>query len=310
MNEYSQGIEPLDDLEDKKPKIESSYEDSVKEKDVVKAILDGQKPRRKHNYTSELELKSLLIRIKNKRTDKGTVTNNKKINKYIKWHTAVNNKKYDYPSKRNKLKAKLKDRIISLSETTSVDRDSYERFGEIILLMVKNILKKPSFSGYTYRDDFYSDAVYKILKYLHNFDHTMISERTGLAVNAFAYISQIIHNSILFIINSKKKEWENLKKQISMEHLNHNMQLKADTYLPLNLYNEEREALEDKIVETIHIKAIKTTLVDEIKALSDEIDRVTAMNLYYPKDYAISFEEYEQLKPLMKGKLSVMRAKD
>lgn len=266
----------------------------------------------KHNYTSELELKSLLIRIKNKRNGITDEVNNRKINKYIKWHTAVNNKKYEFPSKRNLTKAKLKEKIVKLSEITCVDAKSYERFGEIILLMIKNILKKPTFSGYTYKDDFYSDAVYKILKYLHNFDHKMISDRTGQAVNAFAYISQYIHNSILFIINSKKKEQENLKKQIAMEFLNHNFQVNTTDYSQLKLYDEKAASGETdiSIVETIELKYIKTTLIDEIKKLEDEIERVTRLNLYYPKDYRISFEEYNELQNMLRGKISIMRSKE
>ena len=285
----------------------------MQEEQEVPTLLDPDKPQKtKHNYTSELELKSLLIRIKNKRNGLDNEKDNKKINKYIKWHTAVNTKKYEFPSKRNLTKAKLKDKIVSLSVETSTDQKSFERFGEIILLMIKNILKKPQFSGYTYRDDFYSDAVYKILKYLHNFDHRMISERTGQTVNAFAYISQIIHNSIIAIINTKKKEQDNIKKQISMEHLNHEFQISPTDYSQLKLWDEKKanEHLDVSIVETIELREIKTTLVDEIRKLESEIERVTRLNLYYPKDYRISFEEYNELKELLKSKVSIMRAKE
>lgn len=264
----------------------------------------------KHNYTSELELKSLLIRIKNERQDKGILKYNNKINKYIKWHTKINNKKYEFPSKRNKIKSKLKERIIFLSEETCIDKVSYERFGEIVLLMIKNILKKPQFSGYTYKDDFYSDAVYKILKYLCNFNHTLISERTGTAVNAFAYISQIIHNSILFIINTKKKEFENLKKQVPQEYLNHNLQIKTPDYWNYTFYDEESEKYENQIIETIHLKNIEVSIINEIKNLYEEIDKVTRLNIFYPKDYKISFNEYNELKDLLKGKVSIMRSKE
>lgn len=271
-------------------------------------IIYMKKKKQKHNYTSELELKSLLIRIKNKRADIGTPDQNKRINKYVIWHTAINNKKYDAPAKRNKLKAKLKERIIELSERTSVDSPSYERFGQIILLMVKNILKKPQFSGYTYRDDFYSDAVYKILKYLHNFDHTLVSERTGNAVNAFAYISQIIHNSILFIINKKKKENDQLKKQINIENLGHNLQIKDGEYNNRSMWTEDDE--EKQIVDTVHLTEIKESLVKEIENLQDRLEGLTRLNVYYPKDYKISFDEYNELQHLLKSKISIMRAKD
>lgn len=269
-----------------------------------------EKPKRKkHNYTSELELKSLLIRIKNDKAHLGDITDNTKINKYIKWHTAINNKKYTNPSKRNLLKAKIKQTIIEKSEQTRIDDVSYERFGEIILLMVKNILKKPQFSGYTYKDDFYSDAVYKILKYLHNFNHTMVSDRTGQAVNAFAYISQIIHNSILYIINSKKKDLENLRKQIAMELLDHNLQPKIGEFHVWEDRGISEDDIEEKIaIETINIKTIPTTLVDYIRTMDSDIEAFDRIEVYYPKDYIITMDEYNELSPLLKGKISIMRA--
>lgn len=268
-------------------------------------LKSADKKKTKHNYTSELELKSLLIRIKNSRADTGTERLNTRINKYIKWHTAMNAKKYATPSKRNRIKGILKDRIIKDSEMTRVDDSSYERFGVIILLMVKNILKKPQFSGYTYKDDFYSDAVYKILKYLHNFDHTMISERTGTPVNAFAYISQIIHNSILFIINTKKKENDRLKLQVQMANLDHNLQLRTIQLVS----DHKREAEETVITETVDLAKIDGTLVDEIVKLKDDIEKVDRMTINYPKDYRISFDEYNELKTMLKGKVSIVRKK-
>lgn len=267
--------------------------------------------KKKHNYTSELELKSLLIRIKNEKECSGfSEKDNTKINKYIKWHTDVNNKKYQYPAKRNKTKTKLKERIVKLSENTEIDKASYERFGHIILLMIKNILKKPQFSGYTYKDDFYSDAIYKILKYLHNFDHNKTSKITGQSVNAFAYISQIIHNSILYILNKKKKEQELLDKQVDMEHLNHNLELKYKTY-----YNEVEQDDYDKytaanveILETIVLKNVEVDLVTSIQELQDEIERVQKLEIIYPSDYRISFDEYNELKDMLNGKISIKRA--
>lgn len=269
-----------------------------------------EKPKRKkHNYTSELELKSLLIRIKNDREDKGETKDNQKINKYIKWHTAVNAKKYENPAKRNVVKAKLKEYIIKRSEITRIDSPSYERFGEIILLMVKNILKKPQFSGYTYKDDFYSDAVYKILKYLHNFNHKMVSERTGQSVNAFAYISQIIHNSILYIINSKKKDLENLRKQIAMELLDHDLQPKMGEFHVWDDRGIEKDDIQEKVaVETVNVKSIPTTLVDYIIGMESDIEGFDRIEVFYPADYVITMDEYNLLSPLLKGKISIMRA--
>lgn len=263
------------------------------------------KKKTKHNYTSELELKSLLIRIKNQRADIGTPRLNNRINRYIKLFTAINSIKYNPPTKRNRIKGKLKARIIRDSENTYIDKYSYERFGEIILLMIKNILTKPQFSGYTYKDDFYSDAVYKILKYLGNFDHKMISPRTGALVNSFAYISQYIHNSILFIINSKKKENERFRQQVQMAHLSHSSKLK--------IYDTVKSPTEEQYIET-KIKNVKlidiTDIVDEIKKAAEDIDEYDRINIYYPKDYKISFEEYDKLKLLLRNKISIMRIRE
>lgn len=191
--------------------------------------------RQKHHYTDELELKSLLIRIKNMKlfedskesgevmsefdiTTKEKIILNKSINNdigkfvYIKNNIDELEKTSQSKDSRRRFRAiqeKLKERIVAKSERVICDKFSYERFGEIIILMIKNILRKPNFSHEYCFDDFYSDAYYKIIKYVRNFDHQKISKISGYEVNAFAYISQIIHNSIIHIIQKRKSE--NLK---------------------------------------------------------------------------------------------------
>lgn len=267
--------------------------------------MDNKPKKQKHDYTSELELKSLLIRIKNTKEEKGTKTLNSRINKYIKYHTAVKNDKEGDSSKRSRIKNKLKERIVRDSEMTAIDTISYERFGEIILLMITNILKKPQFSGYTYRDDFFSDAVYKILKYLHNFDHTKISERTNQSVNSFSYITQIIHNSIIYIINTKNKENDRLKKQVEMENLNHSLQLKTIEIMKSPSYEIEPE----ENVKDIHITKIDESLTKELESLQDMITQYDRLNLYYPKDYILEYDEIVSMSELLQGKVSIIREK-
>ncbi len=256
------------------------------------------KKRQKHNYTSELELKSLIIRTNNKKKSIGTLQYNTIINKYIKLFVKLNNMKYDKPTKKNKVKAKLKSRIISLSEMTAIDTLSYENFGGIIMLMIKNILKKPQFSGYTYRDDFYSDAIYKIIKYMHNFKHNMISKITNQPVNSFAYISQIIHNSIIFIINTKKAENDKLKKHIGMEAINSQYQLKTDEIFNKSTFIDEDEEHISIVIESLD----GTSLYDYI--IDNESEYI---NYIYPDDYSISFEEYEKLKEVLKCKINIIK---
>ena len=101
----------------------------------------------KHDYTNELELKSLLIRIKNTRkkdgtektsktnvrTDLETIKKNKRINKYIKWYTNILSKKFKNFKKAKDVQQHLKEKIIKLSEDCLVDKFSYEKFGTIII---------------------------------------------------------------------------------------------------------------------------------------------------------------------------------
>lgn len=200
-----------------------------------------QTPKRtSHHYTDELELKSLLIRLKNQRLlqdhneglelkeeyqrqlndiiqGKYTTKLNSFINNDIVRYIKIKQNQKDYeckstsinqPERLRNILSLLKDRIIRNSEITLCDKVSKEKFGEIVILMIKNILRKPNFQMLDYHDEFYSDQFNKIFRYLDNFDHMKISERSGYQVNAFQYISQIIHNSIIFVINQRNKEIE------------------------------------------------------------------------------------------------------
>lgn len=243
----------------------------------------------KHNYTNELELKSLLIRVKHTRfvdnTTKTSITNvhddkislylNKRINKYIKWYTNILNTKSTNGSKSLALQKKLKAKIISLSENTLVDKTSYDRFGYIILLMIKRIMTKPQFNGYTYKDDFTSDAVYKILKYLDNFDHTIISKNSGQFVSSFAYITQIIHNSIKYIINCKKADVDFLKEQVMYQKIALNMEVDCnDNYVIPKQYDmvvtvEDSSTILDRCNSLLERNKDTNILIEYYDTISD-----------------------------------------
>jgi len=261
------------------------------------------KKRQKHNYTSELELKCLLIRIKNRNLNNGklSIKNNNKINKYAILFNKINNKKYtpEENQRKNRIKNKIKEKAIELSEQTKIDEASYENFGNIILLMISKILTKPNFSGYTYRDEMYSDAVHKILKYLHNFDHTMISKRSGYKVNAFAYISQIIHNSVIYIINTKKKELTDMQNQVSMEIVNHQLQIQDYNKNNSSEYETDLDFEEKRIKHEFYIDYIPNSLLEELTNLdidSYKIKEEDKIVIYIPSDYLISLDEYNELK--------------
>lgn len=77
-----------------------------------------------------------------------------------------------------------------------------EELGRMLLLLANKYSEKPSFSGYTYKDDMICEAVLTCLRYMHNFDIEI--ERP----NPFAYFSRIIHNSFLNYISKQKKHSE------------------------------------------------------------------------------------------------------
>ncbi len=238
------------------------------------------------DVNEEMDIKNVLLQYSKK-------SDTARINKYIKKHTKTKSKK---------LKKILKDRIITISERNIIDTESYERFGELVLLIIKNILKKPKFSGYTYRDEFYSDSTDKIFRYLKNFNHKLISKITGQQVNAFSYLSQYVHNSILFIINTKKAEKQEVENYVNT----YNEKIKL-------LFNETSYAKEEleRIIELESIKInLYTDILNEIETQNITDKRIKVI---YPEDYKISLEEYNKLtklKELLGKECSVIRKRN
>lgn len=232
------------------------------------------------------------IRIKNLNLRNIRKTDSIRIEKYIQKHTK---------SKSQKFKRLLKEHIIKISERRIIDKNSYERFGEMVLLIIKNILKKPKFGSYTYRDEFYSDSTDKILRYLKNFNHKLISKITGQEVNAFSYLSQYVHNSVVFIIKTKKTEKQDIEKYVNT--YNENITL---------IYNESSYNKEEK-TNIIEIKEIKDTLYSHIISIADSFSNYNNIKITYPEDYRISLEEYNKLtklKELLNKQISVVRKRN
>lgn len=302
---------------------------------MTNSLKDLEK-RQTHNYTSELELKSLLIRIKNDRYEFGNYDLNERINARIKLHTALGelDLNTDISPERNALRRRIYQNVVRLSEQTRIDYDSYERFGEIILLMIQKILTRSNFSGYSYRHDFYSDAVYKVIKYLHNFDHKLTSKRSGLPVNAFAYISQYIHNSIIYIIGKHKKENDDLSAIVKSSNSSMGSRvLTMDTMDTMESNDNFENNKETGEILNITLSNI-TSLKDEIKGIIEYLDKemliiiedlnthenseyfheinvtdIARFNIIYPSDYVITFEEYSEMHDLLTSDINIVRGK-
>lgn len=232
----------------------------------------------RHDYTNEVELKSLLIRERNNYYNIGTQESNSVINLLIQEY------------KQNKSQ-ETKERIIKLSQETKIDKDSHNKFGEIVLLMIKKILTKPNFSGYSWTDEFYSVACYRVFKYLHNFDFQKKSVRTNNQVSAFSYITQIITMSILEVINKHNKLAQDLNDY--MEKYTNDYDIPRESKNSSNLMENIQE--EKDFIIDYNFKTLKDELPKILKDLN------TNIKIFYPKDYRISYDEYAEISKILKN---------
>ena len=75
----------------------------------------------------------------------------------------------------------------------------HDELAKMIVVIAKNLSTKPNFSGYTWKDDMVSDAIFTCVKYIHN---VKIDEKNP---NPFAYITTICYNSFVNYIRKQKK---------------------------------------------------------------------------------------------------------
>jgi len=116
---------------------------------------------------------------------------------------------HDYDNETyNVRKGEIEENFTKEVTKTKIRNYTKEVFGEQVLMLIHNLLKKHCFSGYTqeYKEDFAIDAIEKIFKYSHNFDPTKISERSGKRVKAFAYLTQITTQAFISVINKKNDD--------------------------------------------------------------------------------------------------------
>ena len=70
---------------------------------------------------------------------------------------------------------------------------------ECALLMAQKLSSKAGFVSYTFKDDMIGEGVLCVMKYCHNFD----PEKSQ---NAFAYVTQVLHNAFIRYITNEKKQ--------------------------------------------------------------------------------------------------------
>jgi hypothetical protein len=172
----------------------------------------------------------------------------------------------------------LRDKIRDLSSKTYVQRDP-NIFGEMIMLIIDNIIKTPRFNGYTFVNEMKSLATEHILKYTWKFDPYRQSKISGQYVSAFAYISTIVFNACVATINSQKKEQEKIKEDFRETQKMFHNDPKKSTIIP----DHSEVGLE------VVLNNIPGTLLTEIKKIPIVTDDIMVK---YNPDYKISIDEY------------------
>jgi hypothetical protein len=151
----------------------------------------------------------------------------------------------------------------------------------MILLIIDKLLTRPNFVNYNYKNEMKSLAIEHILKYTWKFDPYKKSEITGQYISAFTYITTITFNAFVATINKFNKEQDKIKEDYletqKLFHRDPNRSTYGEEYL-----------LPRKEVIFNHTD----NLFESIQQISlDE----TEIQIYYPDDYKISVEEYNNI---------------
>ena len=166
---------------------------------------------------------------------------------------------------------KIKESLKYIQNLTLQAEPSKERFGIMLLLMIKNIRTMPSFSGYSdnWATDFFSNAIEKTLLYLDNFDVNLLSKRTGEKSKAFAYVTQICFNAFINIINIRKAEGEFLKDTISYE--THNFDGVKNMLIQDANGSDADNDTEDYSIDINSVYTVKILKKDNLQTIKDKI---------------------------------------
>lgn len=203
-------------------------------------VLDKEEINKEFEFNIKKRINLLNLYI-NKETDEEIIKNCETIKVYLKNLKPLNEeeifKEFNFQKNIYLDRIKIDKTIINeekrnekLKEVNNIflnENTSKERFGELIIFMIENMKRMPSFSSYTevWKDEFQLSALEDVFCYSHNFDENIISKRTGKKANAFAYITQICYQAFVKVIKKNKAEIEFLKTDL-IEKISENNVLK------------------------------------------------------------------------------------
>lgn len=214
----------------------------------------------------------------------------------------------------------LKDSLIieqqDLFSKGYVEKYPKTNFGQMVLDIVRHRAMTSKFASYTYRDEFLSNAIEKIMSYsINNFDENYVNPKTGVPSKAFSYITEIASRAFVAVINDMKAENEMLNEYLSLDsvyqHLSENhkngemfvnsptkskQEEPKDTHsIELDLKWEDGLTFEDKRYSTLY----ELLLEYENHKLK----------VIYPNEYKIDIEEYSKINSLKFEYINIVQLK-
>lgn len=128
---------------------------------------------------------------------------------------------------------------------------------ECFYKIAKRYSSKPNFSGYPFKEDMISEAVYTCMKYAHNFD----LEKSR---NAFSYFTQYTYNAFIQYI-TKEKKFAAFKFKLVKEA---SQKLGKNDFQDIDLYDEDNTGIEE--LEKQEEEIINAQLVPIEQILKEE----------------------------------------
>lgn len=134
-----------------------------------------------------------------------------------------------------------------------------EYIGSCFLKIAENLVRRPNFMNYHYRDDMIGDGVENCMLYCYNFD----PEKSH---NPFSYFTQIIYYAFIRRIQKEKKEnYIKYKKLRDMDH---------DGRFAIGFFNEQEksyhEQMEDRQAQDDIYADILEIKEDDIKQFKEK----------------------------------------
>lgn len=237
----------------------------------------------KKNYLSEPTLNSELLLVNNskKLKEDETLFNDTNLQEILELRSQYEELDLDESPGLQRTKRDIRNRIRDLSSETYVYRDE-NIFGAMALQVIDNIIRRPNFSGYSYKDEMKSLAIEHILKYTYKFDTYKQSKLSGQFVSAFTYISTIIFNAFVATINKQNDEHAKAKQEFletqKLLHRDHNE----------STFGDEVSTIDKRV----KIFNIENTLFEEIKKIIIDCEDIL---VEYPDFYKISLDEYDKI---------------